>query len=85
MLSQGEVTQLSRSIIIIGLELAPLDSKVLPLTNLGYGNVYRVNYSARIWERILRHLEEAPHLFSFRAKAQLLNDFCFFASKGNDD
>ncbi|CAD5215817.1 unnamed protein product [Bursaphelenchus xylophilus] len=65
-----------------GLELAPLDSKLLPLTNLGYGHVYRVNYNSHVWERILRHLEEAPHLFSARSKAQLLNDFCYFASKG---
>ncbi|CAD5211464.1 unnamed protein product [Bursaphelenchus okinawaensis] len=65
-----------------GLELAPLDSKLLPLTNLGYGHIYRVNYNSRIWERILRHLEEAPHLFSARSKAQILNDFCYFASHG---
>ncbi|KAI6242943.1 hypothetical protein M3Y99_00203900 [Aphelenchoides fujianensis] len=64
-----------------GLDLAPLDSKTLPLVNLGYGHVYRVNYDAVLWERILRHLEDTPHLFSPRAKIQLLNDFCYFSSE----
>jgi aminopeptidase N len=63
-----------------GLELAPLDSKLLPLTNLGYAHIYRVNYDTKIWERILRHLEESPQLFSPRAKAQILNDFCYFGA-----
>ncbi|KAI6196753.1 hypothetical protein M3Y94_01146100 [Aphelenchoides besseyi] len=63
-----------------GLDLAPLDSKLLPLTNLGYGHVYRVNYDSRLWERILRHLEDTPHLFSPLARAQLLNDYCYFGA-----
>jgi hypothetical protein len=60
--------------------LAPLDSKLLPLTNLGYGNVYRVSYDSTLWSRILGHLEESPQLFSPRSKAQLLNDFCYFGA-----
>lgn len=63
-----------------GLELAPLDSKLLPLMNLGYGNVYRIAYDSKLWSRILGHLEESPQLFSPRSKAQLLNDFCYFGA-----
>lgn len=82
MLSQGWLwhRNMCYKVAFLGLELAPLDSKLLPLTNLGYGNVFRVAYDSTIWSRILGHLEESPHLFSPRAKAQLMNDFCYFGA-----
>ncbi|CAK5083891.1 unnamed protein product [Meloidogyne enterolobii] len=57
------------------LELAPLDRKLLPLTNLGF-----VNYDLKSWERIVHELGDTSTLNVLNAKsrAQLLGDFCYF-------
>ena len=65
-----------------GLEMAPIDKKILALTNFDYQNLYRVNYDSQTWNRIRESMTESPKLFTPRARAQLINDFCYFYSLG---
>ncbi|KAE9554218.1 hypothetical protein FO519_002582 [Halicephalobus sp. NKZ332] len=65
-----------------GLEMAPIDKKVLTLTNFDYQNLYRVNYDSQTWNRIRESMTESPKLFTPRARAQIVNDFCYFYSLG---
>ncbi|KAF7634056.1 Peptidase_M1 domain-containing protein [Meloidogyne graminicola] len=70
------------------LELAPIDTKLLPLTNLGFNHLYRVNYDLNSWERIINELNDISIISSLnaRSRAQLLGDFCYFnALNDNND
>uniref|UniRef100_A0A914MUR7 Uncharacterized protein n=1 Tax=Meloidogyne incognita TaxID=6306 RepID=A0A914MUR7_MELIC len=62
------------------LELAPLDRKLLPLTNLGFDHLYKVNYDLKSWDRIVHELGDTSTLnvLNARSRAQLLGDFCYF-------
>ncbi|KAI1720238.1 peptidase family m1 domain-containing protein [Ditylenchus destructor] len=66
------------------LELAPLDKKLLALTNVDYEHLYRVNYDADGWEGIIKNLdvESKNPTLSARSRAQLVNDFCYFSAVG---
>lgn len=65
-----------------GLEMAPIDKKTLTLTNYDYKNLYRVNYDSLTWQRIHESMAESPKSFTPRARAQIINDFCYFYSLG---
>lgn len=64
------------------MEIAPLDHKLLPLTNTEYKHIYRVNYDSDGWEKIVRHFDGTFDIISARSRAQLLNDFCYFNAVG---
>uniref|UniRef100_A0A915DZN4 Peptidase M1 membrane alanine aminopeptidase domain-containing protein n=1 Tax=Ditylenchus dipsaci TaxID=166011 RepID=A0A915DZN4_9BILA len=70
------------------LELAPLDKKMLALTNVGYEHVYRVNYDTSAWEVILKNLEVEKKIRVYQpeveqtSSASLINDFCYFGAVG---
>uniref|UniRef100_A0A914Z1N4 Peptidase M1 membrane alanine aminopeptidase domain-containing protein n=1 Tax=Panagrolaimus superbus TaxID=310955 RepID=A0A914Z1N4_9BILA len=65
-----------------GLEMAPIDKKILALNNFDFENLYRVNYDQNTWERIHQSMSESPEFFTARSRAQLINDFCYFYSLG---
>lgn len=67
---------------ILGLELAPIDSNTLVLTNFGYSNVYRINYDPFTWQQIVTRMSNFSEEFSPVARAQIVNDFCYFHSLG---
>uniref|UniRef100_A0A183CG76 Peptidase_M1 domain-containing protein n=1 Tax=Globodera pallida TaxID=36090 RepID=A0A183CG76_GLOPA len=64
------------------LELAPVDRKLIPLTNDAFAHLYRVNYDGHGWERIVRELGSSLSALSARTRAQLLGDFCYFNAVG---
>lgn len=65
-----------------GLEMAPIDKKMIALNNFDFENLYRVNYDQNTWERIHQSMSESPQFFTQRSRAQLINDFCYFYSLG---
>ncbi|KAL3121176.1 hypothetical protein niasHT_002171 [Heterodera trifolii] len=64
------------------LELAPVDRKLIPLTNTDFAHLYRVNYDGEGWERIVRELGPSLDALSARTRAQLMGDFCYFNAVG---
>lgn len=62
--------------------MAPLDKKLIALTNNNFENLYRVNYDSMAWKGILNNLPTTFSVISARARAQLMNDFCYFSAVG---
>uniref|UniRef100_A0A0N5AFC4 Aminopeptidase n=1 Tax=Syphacia muris TaxID=451379 RepID=A0A0N5AFC4_9BILA len=65
-----------------GLDLAPMPNYTVSMVNLGFDHFYRVNYDITVWKQIQSIMRNNPEQFTKQARAQLINDFCYFSSQG---